>query len=140
MDIYGIGSSLEGFAHGFLNSPSTKNCELLIVRALKSGDVVVCAYAKDRSRYVSLILENGISGVDVVLCDPAKINDFVCRGQNGKGVYYFDRGFIESYYRISIQRAHRDLDDLQTHLSRGKNNQSRPPSSEKPMRGGFIGF
>jgi hypothetical protein len=115
MDHYGIGAAMQGFARIYSQTARRSGRTTSLVESVKDGDRIGFADAKEAERVRRLCLDRGVK-VDCVVIPPRNPGRVFDRG-TPEGRTIFDHAWVEQYYQMAIERAGREIDELQREAS-----------------------
>lgn len=115
MDHFGIGQAMRGIARVFFQSARQSGRTTSLIESVKDGDRIVCATSKEVPRLQQLCRERGLS-VECIVIDPRTPERIFQRGTpTGRSI--FEHTWVEQYYMASLERAEKDIDQLQKQAS-----------------------
>jgi hypothetical protein len=111
MDLYGIGSAVEGCAVGYFRAARHTGRTNIMINCVRAGDTVVCLKSREAEQLRKVFKEMQVN-VSVVTVPPSRnaVEEY-CKGYRRSIV--FDHEWIEAYYIKSIQDAHLAIDSMQ---------------------------
>ena len=115
MDFFGIGNGVAAVARVFFLASRNTGRTNALRAALTDGDRVVYARRsefRDDERWAK---ERGLK-VEFTVLDPSNLDISRLQGRSHHRTY-FDHRWLQDYYTAKIERAAKDVDDLQDMLS-----------------------
>lgn len=112
MDAFGIGAALRGAANIYFHGARQTGRTTLLLESLKDGDRVVCPTQKEVDWLSRRAKEYGLK-VDFIVIDPRKPEDCF-KHPTSKGRTVFEHTWVEQFYQEALDKAARDIDNLQT--------------------------
>lgn len=115
MDHFGIGNALRGVANAYFQGARRTGRTTSLIDSLKDGDRVCFASHPAAGDFKRKIRDlNGTITLAVV--NPKEPDRLFNHGPS-KGRTIFDHTWVEQYYMAAIERATREIDDLQKYAS-----------------------
>ena len=115
MDHFGIGAAIQGAARIYIQSARHTGRTQSLVDSVKEGDRVIFTDRKEAERVKRLCSERAVK-IECLVIDP-KRPDLAYQHGSSKGRTIFDHQWIEEYYLITIDRAMKDIDHIESQLS-----------------------
>lgn len=115
MDRFGITAATRGITSVYFQSARRTGRTTLMLKSLQDGDRVVFANPQEAARVRRLCREIKLA-VECVVVAPKDIPRLLSR-ERPLGNTVFDHGWIEQYFRESIEAAGNDLAELTAVLS-----------------------
>lgn len=102
---------MRGIARVFFLSARRSGRTTSLIESVKDGDRIVCATSNEVARLQRLCRERGRS-VECIVIDPCAPERIFQRGTS-TGRTIFDHTWVEQYYIAALERAEKDIDQLQ---------------------------
>ena len=115
MDHFGIGAAMQGMAMMYFRSARQTGRTTSLVESVKDGDRIIFADSREAERVRRKLLERGLR-VECVVVDTQTPGRVFERG-TPEGRTLFDHGWVERFYLDAIDRARRDIDDIERQAS-----------------------
>lgn len=120
MEDFGVGGAAKMALHLFEHASRGSGRTTRLVDRVQPGDRIIVATAPERIRLERLLRDAGKDGVAVRVCSPANDDQAWRLGTNSTGVTLFETSWVEAWYRDRVERAQRDLAQLQEALSKDR--------------------
>lgn len=114
-DFFGIGNAIRGAIRVYRSSARATGRTISLVNVLRDGDRVIFTNEREARRVESLARERGVK-LSWVVVDPRKSND-IFRSGVSKGRTILDHSWVEEFYENAIERAARQIADLESQSS-----------------------
>lgn len=115
MDHFGIGPALKAVAEVYFQACRRTGRTTSLVESLKAGDRVVFINSA-HAEHVRKLLHEFETKAECVVIDPRQPEQVFDQG-TPEGRTIFDHAWVEQYYLYALERAARDIDQLQRESS-----------------------
>lgn len=115
MDHFGIGAAIQGAARIYIQSARRSGRTQSLIDSVKDGDRIIFMNRNEADRVKRLCLERDVK-IECLVINPREPGLAYERGSS-KGRTIFDHQWIEEYYLLTIGRAMKDIDHIESQLS-----------------------